>query len=178
MALQRALGISVDGAYGPQTRRAVRAYQAAHGLEVDGVAGPQTLGALGISAAAPQGSSVGAGAQGAIAAARSQIGTPYATAGVSPGGFDCSGLTMWAFGRAGITLPRTSYAQFGVGTPVSRTAIQAGDLVFFDTGGGGASHVGIATSATTAISATTHGVMEHSIADSYWGSHYVGARRV
>jgi cell wall-associated NlpC family hydrolase len=181
MALQRALGISVDGAYGPQTRRAVRAYQAAHGLAVDGVAGPQTLGALGIStAAAPQGSpsSPGSGALAAVSAARSQIGTPYATAGAAPGGFDCSGLTMWAFGRAGITLPRTSYAQYGVGTPVSRTAIQAGDLVFFDTSGGGASHVGIATSASTVISATTHGVMEHSIADSYWSAHYVGARRV
>jgi peptidoglycan DL-endopeptidase CwlO len=177
MALQRALGISADGVYGPQTRSTVRAYQAAHGLEVDGVAGPQTLGALGISAAAaPQGS--GSGALAALSAARSQIGTPYATAGAAPGGFDCSGLTMWAFGRAGISLPRTSYSQFGVGTPVSQAAIQAGDLVFFNTNGGGASHVGIASSASTVISATTHGVREHAIADSYWGSHYVGARRV
>jgi cell wall-associated NlpC family hydrolase len=55
--------------------------------------------------------------------------------------------------------------------------VQAGDLVFFNANGPGASHVGIATSNSTAISATTHGVMEHSISDSYWGSHYVGARR-
>ena len=177
ISLQRALGISADGAYGPQTRRAVRAYQAAHGLTVDGVAGPQTLGALGISAAAQTAPS-GAGASAALSAARSQVGTPYATAGAAPGGFDCSGLTMWAFRQAGVTLPRTSYAQFGVGTPVSQSAIQPGDLVFFNTNGGGASHVGIATSASTVISATTHGVREHSIADSYWGPHYVGARRV
>jgi cell wall-associated NlpC family hydrolase len=177
IALQRALGISADGVYGPQTRRAVRAYQAAHGLEVDGVAGPQTLGALGISTATAPGPS-GAGALAAVSAARSQIGTPYATAGAAPGGFDCSGLTMWAFGRAGITLPRTSYSQFGVGAPVSRAAVRAGDLVFFNTNGGGASHVGIATSASTVISATTHGVREHAISDSYWGAHYVGARRV
>jgi peptidoglycan hydrolase-like protein with peptidoglycan-binding domain len=51
-ALQRALGISADGVYGPQTRRAVRAFQAAHGLIVDGIAGPQTLGALGLASAA------------------------------------------------------------------------------------------------------------------------------
>jgi peptidoglycan DL-endopeptidase CwlO len=179
MALQRALGISVDGAYGPQTRHAVRAYQAAHGLEVDGVAGPQTLGALGISAsAAPAPAASGSGALAALAAARSQIGTPYQTAGAAPGGFDCSGLVQWAFNRAGISLPRTSFSQFGVGAPVSQAAIQAGDLVFFDTSGGGASHVGIATSASTVISATTHGVREHAIGDSYWGSHYVGARRV
>lgn len=177
IALQRALGIGADGVYGPQTRRAVRAYQAAHGLEVDGVAGPQTLGALGISSAAAPAPSGGGGLS-ALSAARSMIGTPYATAGAAPGGFDCSGLTMWAFGRAGITLPRTSFSQFGVGTPVSRAAVQAGDLVFFNTAGGGASHVGIATSNATVISATTHGVREHSISDSYWGSHYVGARRV
>jgi peptidoglycan DL-endopeptidase CwlO len=177
MALQRALGISADGVYGPQTRRAVRAYQAAHGLEVDGVAGPQTLGALGISSATAPVSS-GSGSLAALSAARSQIGTPYVTAGAAPGGFDCSGLTMWAFRQAGISLPRTSYSQFGMGTPVSRAAIQAGDLVFFNTSGAGASHVGIATSASTAISATTHGVREHAIGDSYWGSHDVGARRV
>jgi cell wall-associated NlpC family hydrolase len=80
--------------------------------------------------------------------------------------------------QAGITLPRTSFAQFGVGSPVDRNAIQPGDLVFFDADGPGASHVGIATSGSTAISATAHGVREHAIFDAYWGSHYVGARRV
>ena len=94
------------------------------------------------------------------------------------GGWDCSGLTQWAMAKAGISLPRTSYSQFGVGTPVERAAIQAGDLVFFDTDGTGASHVGIATGPGSVISATTHGVMEHAISGGYWGAHYVGARRV
>jgi peptidoglycan hydrolase-like protein with peptidoglycan-binding domain len=49
VALQQALGISADGIYGPQTRRAVRAYQINHGLLVDGIAGPQTLGSLGLA---------------------------------------------------------------------------------------------------------------------------------
>ena len=49
VALQQALGISADGIYGPQTRRAVRAYQSNHGLLVDGIAGPQTLGSLGLA---------------------------------------------------------------------------------------------------------------------------------
>jgi peptidoglycan hydrolase-like protein with peptidoglycan-binding domain len=48
VALQRALGISADGVYGPQTRRAVRAFQRRHGLAVDGIAGPRTLAALGL----------------------------------------------------------------------------------------------------------------------------------
>jgi cell wall-associated NlpC family hydrolase len=136
------------------------------------VAGPQTLGALGIAGG---GSSPGVGA---LAAARSQLGAAYVYGGTGDGGFDCSGLTQWAMARAGITLPRTSYSQFGVGAPVVQSAIQAGDLVFWDTDGTGASHVGIATGAGTAISATTHGVREHSIGGDYWGARYVGARRV
>jgi peptidoglycan DL-endopeptidase CwlO len=183
LALQRALGVGVDGDYGPVTRAAVRRFQVVHGLEVDGVAGPQTLGALGVAAAVtlgdePAAGAPGAGAGTAVAAARSAIGRPYLYGGNGPSAYDCSGLTVFAMRQAGISLPRTSYSQFGVGTPVSRAAIQSGDLVFFNASGPGASHVGIATSATTVISATTHGVMEHSIASGYWSSHYVGARRM
>jgi cell wall-associated NlpC family hydrolase len=159
----------------------VIAFQRTHGLEVDGVVGPQTLGALGIGSGAPTlsgGGTTGGGGVAALAAARREIGVPYVLGGTGSGGFDCSGLTQWAFAQAGITLPRTSYSQYTVGVAVSSTAIQAGDLVFWDTDGSGASHVGIATGAGTAISATTHGVMEHSIGGPYWGAHYVGARRV
>jgi hypothetical protein len=55
-AVQKALGISADGVYGPQTRRAVMAFQRAHGLIVDGVVGPQTLGALGLGSLSGSGS--------------------------------------------------------------------------------------------------------------------------
>lgn len=182
-AIQRKLGLSADGVYGPMTRAAVKRFQRSHGLQADGVVGPQTLAALGLSGSPAPGTRsapapASSGVSAAVAAARSKLGTPYVSAGVGPNGFDCSGLTMWAMRQGGISLPRTSYAQYGVGSAVSRRSIQGGDLVFFDTSGGGASHVGIATSAGTVISATTHGVMQHSISDSYWGSHYVGARRV
>jgi cell wall-associated NlpC family hydrolase len=175
IAVQSRLGLAVDGVYGPQSRAAVRAFQARHKLAVDGVVGPATMAALGIpgsSGSAPSG--VGGSA---VGVARSMIGQPYAYGGTAPGGFDCSGLMVYAFRQAGITLPRTSYAQFGVGVAVSRANVQAGDLVFFNASGPGASHVGIATSNATAISATTHGVMEHTISGPYWGAHYIGARR-
>jgi cell wall-associated NlpC family hydrolase len=116
---------------------------------------------------------------GVVRAARGRIGSAYAMGATGPGAFDCSGLTTYAFARAGVGLPRTSQAQFGVGEPVERDSIRAGDLVFFSTAGPGASHVGIATGRGTVVSATSSGgVMEHSSTDAYWGGSYVGARRV
>ena len=108
-------------------------------------------------------------------AARAQIGDGYAYGGTAPGGFDCSGLTMYAFGKTGVALPHNSQAQAGMGRAVDRKDIRPGDLVFFSTAGPGASHVGIATGKTTVVSATSSGgVMEHSSTDAYWGGHYVG----
>jgi peptidoglycan DL-endopeptidase CwlO len=189
-AVQQALGLAADGVFGPQTRAAVLAYQRSHGLTVDGIVGPQTLGALGVSANAADAStrtaaattatttSAASGVQAAVAAALSKVGSPYVSGATGPSSFDCSGLTSWAMRQAGISIPRTSFAQFGIGSAVGKGAIQTGDLVFFNTAGPGASDVGIATGPTTAVSATTHGVMSHAIFDSYWGSHFVGARRV
>jgi cell wall-associated NlpC family hydrolase len=185
-AVQGKLGIGADGVFGPRTRAAVVAFQQAHGLTVDGIVGPQTLGALGLggNAGAPgtgattTAAAAGAGVQAAVSAAMSKVGAPYASGGSGPSSFDCSGLTSWATRQAGIAIPRTSFAQYGVGTAVGRDAIQAGDLVFFNTAGPGASDVGIATGPTTVVSATTHGVMNHAIFDSYWGAHFVGAKRV
>lgn len=75
----------------------------------------------------------------ALSAAYSQLGKPYRYGAAGPNAYDCSGLTMWAFARAGISLPHSSEGQMGRGTPVSRSQLQPGDLVFFDGGG----HVGI-----------------------------------
>jgi cell wall-associated NlpC family hydrolase len=158
----------------------VRQYQQAHGLVVDGIAGPQTLGALGLPTNVTLGEDAPfAGAGAVLASARAQLGKPYAWGGNGPGSFDCSGLTVWAFHSVGISLPRTTYGQVGMGAPVNRSSIQPGDLVFWDTDGSGPSHVGIATSATTAISATSSsGVVEHTITGPYWGKRYVTARRL
>ena len=114
----------------------------------------------------------------AVSAALSKVGAGYAAGAAGPDAFDCSGLTTWALERAGIAAPHSSFAQYAMGSAVSRSDIRRGDLVFFDSAGTGASHVALATGPTTAVSATDHGVMTHPIFDAYWGGHYVGARRL
>jgi cell wall-associated NlpC family hydrolase len=113
-----------------------------------------------------------------VAAARDHVGATYAMGAAGPGAFDCSGLTMVAFQKAGIALPHSSFGQYAMGRAVDRGGLRAGDLVFFSTAGPGASHVGIASGRGTVISATSSGVMEHSLSDAYWGAAYVGARRL
>lgn len=68
----------------------------------------------------------------AVSAAYSQIGVPYRFAAEEPGvAFDCSGLTKWAWGRAGVYLPHQSRAQFGAVAHVSKDQAQPGDLIFY-----------------------------------------------
>jgi cell wall-associated NlpC family hydrolase len=73
-----------------------------------------------------------------LAYARAQIGKPYVWAAAGPGGFDCSGLVMASFGRAGIKLPHQTGGLIGRGRAVSRAQLRPGDLVFPSSG-----HVGI-----------------------------------
>jgi cell wall-associated NlpC family hydrolase len=91
---------------------------------------------------APGGAS--AKAMGAVNAALSKLGTPYSWGGGSPSGptygvaqgsnikgFDCSGLTMYAYAQVGINLPHYTGSQWNSGTHVSRDQLRPGDLVFF-----------------------------------------------
>jgi peptidoglycan DL-endopeptidase CwlO len=78
-------------------------------------------------------------AERAVQIARSQLGVPYVYGGASPGGFDCSGLVMWVYGRLGIALPHNAAALYSTGRPVPLAQMKPGDLVFFH----GLGHVGI-----------------------------------
>jgi peptidoglycan DL-endopeptidase CwlO len=73
----------------------------------------------------------GSGAAEAVAAAESRVGMPYVWGGAGPDDFDCSGLVMWAWAHAGVSLPHFSGAQYADTTHISMSQLQPGDLVFF-----------------------------------------------
>lgn len=72
-----------------------------------------------------------ASAQVAVDTALAQLGKPYRWAGSGPNSFDCSGLTSFAWRAAGVSIPRSSRAQYGATTRVSRADLRPGDLVFY-----------------------------------------------
>lgn len=76
----------------------------------------------------------------AVAYAYQKLGSPYVWGATGPHAFDCSGLALAAYRAAGVSLPRTTYAQINAGRRVSRSELLPGDLVFFYSG---ISHVGI-----------------------------------
>jgi hypothetical protein len=109
------------------------------------------------------------------------LGTAYRWGGESVrGGFDCSGLTMTVYRLNGLDLPRNSHAQFHAGTPIKRSALQIGDLVFFATGRRRrVSHVGIYTGGGRFIHAPGKGkpISMASLSNGYFNRRYLGARR-
>ncbi|MFW0796066.1 C40 family peptidase [Gordonia sp. CPCC 205515] len=68
----------------------------------------------------------------AVRAALSQRGVPYVWGGTTPNGFDCSGLTQWAYHQAGVELPRLAQDQDTAGVPVSQAQLRPGDLAVWD----------------------------------------------
>ncbi len=113
--------------------------------------------------------------EGAVDIALRYLGTPYSWAGASPAGFDCSGFVMNVYGRLGIGLPHSSSMLWGVGRPVDRNDLRAGDIVFFN----GLSHVGIYVGNGTFVhSPHTGDVVKISrFSEAWYGSTYDGARR-
>ena len=121
----------------------------------------------------------GASAAAIIATAKQYIGVPYVWGGSTPSGFDCSGFVQYVFAKHGITLPRTSAQQYTVGKWVSKSNLQPGDLVFYNTSGSGVSHLGIYIGNGQFIHASSSkGVMISEMSNSYWSARYYGARRV
>jgi cell wall-associated NlpC family hydrolase len=103
------------------------------------------------------------------------LGVPYRWGGASPSGFDCSGLVMYVYAQLGISLPHFAAAQYRMGSAVSRSDLQPGDLVFFD----GLNHVGIYIGGNQFVHAPHTGdVVRVSTLTGWFASTYVGARRI
>jgi peptidoglycan DL-endopeptidase CwlO len=113
---------------------------------------------------------------GVVQYALSQLNTPYVWGGAAPGGFDCSGLVMWAYAQVGVSLPHSSYAMWNYGVPVSRDQLAPGDIVFFD----GLGHVGLYIGNGEFVHAPHTGdvVKISSLGEDWYASAYVGARRI
>ena len=100
------------------------------------------------------GASRGAGPA-AVRAALTRLGAPYVWAAAGPDAFDCSGLVVWAFQQAGVSLPHSSQALASGGQPVSQAQIQPGDVITYYSD---ASHVGIYLGQGRIVHASTYGV--------------------
>ena len=113
---------------------------------------------------------------GVVGIAMQYLGVPYVYGGASPSGFDCSGLIMYAYSQIGVSLPHHAASQYGMGSPVSRDQLAAGDLVFFN----GLGHAGIYIGGDQFVHAPHTGdvVKVSSLSDSWYASTYVGARRL
>jgi len=111
---------------------------------------------------------------------RGLLGIPYRYGGSTRAGFDCSGLVGYVY-RAydGRQLPRNVADLYRTGHNVETSSLQAGDLVFFNTMGHGASHVGIYLGNRRFLhSSSSRGVIITHMAEDYYKRRYVGARRV
>jgi Cell wall-associated hydrolases (invasion-associated proteins) len=108
------------------------------------------------------------------------IGIDYKYGGTTTKGFDCSGFTGYVFNELGIDLPRSSRDMFSweKATKISDEELRAGDLVFYNTSGGGVSHVGIYIGDNKFAHAASKGVTITSMDESYYSKRYLGARRI
>lgn len=117
------------------------------------------------------------------ATAQKYVGCPYIFGGTSPSGFDCSGFVQYIYKLYGVSLYRTADVQLNNGWSVSYGDLRPGDLVFFAgtyNTSAAASHVGIYIGGGKFVHAanSSTGVVVSNLGDSYYTSHYVGARRI
>jgi hypothetical protein len=114
-----------------------------------------------------------------VRTAQSFLGVPYLWGGASAdAGFDCSGLTMTVYQLNGFDIPRTSGEQFAAGTPVDRSSLEKGDLIFFAKTGNNVSHVGVYAGDGWFIHSPGRGkgIRKDSLSQDYYSRIFLGAR--
>lgn len=115
-----------------------------------------------------------------LSTVKAQVGKPYVYGAAGPNSFDCSGLTYYAYKKAGIYLNRTSRDQAKNGKHVSKSNLKAGDLVFFNSGTNSIRHVGMYVGNGKFIHSPSPGksVKYEKLSTSYYVKGYVTARRI
>ena len=155
---------------------------AAEGAAPAAEAAPEPGGEASASGSEDAGAAAGGSAPparygGVVGIAMQYLGVPYKWGGASPsGGLDCSGFTMYVFAQVGVSLPHYTGAQWAMGTAVSKSDLQAGDLVFFN----GLGHMGIYIGGGNFIHAPRTGdvVKISSLSQDWYARTYMGARRL
>ncbi|MBO4779838.1 MAG: C40 family peptidase [Selenomonadaceae bacterium] len=187
----------LDGVYGNETEKAVSAFQRDNKISVTGIVTNVTWRAL-RKAKEKKGRTLPAitvkptpavkpiagllsGEQGnsIVATAKTFMGVPYVFGGTTPKGFDCSGLVQYVFKLNGVNIPRLADEQYNLGKSATRSQLVAGDLVFFDTEGGGITHCGIYVGGGNFLHASSsRGVRIDSLDNEYWKPRFVGAKKI
>lgn len=125
--------------------------------------------ALGLSSCTP--------GQRAADHAVTQVGVAYRYGGATPAGFDCSGLVQWAYGKAGVSIPRTSSEQYRATRRISKADLAPGDLVFWGSGGS-VSHVGMYIGGGEVVQARKAGTPVQIVSVDWWATNRIGYGRV
>ncbi|MDP4086778.1 MAG: C40 family peptidase [Bacillota bacterium] len=112
-----------------------------------------------------------------LSTAKSLIGSPYRSGGISPNGFDCSGFVNYVYKKHGISISRSSVSLWSSGGE-KVSSLEPGDLLFFNTNGRTVSHVAIYIGDGQFIhSASYGGVKIDSLSAAYYKKTYLGAKR-
>ena len=112
--------------------------------------------------------------------AQKMVGKPYKYGGASPSGFDCSGLVLYSYKRAGVVLPHSTDKQRSVSRPIRLGEVRRGDLLFFNQEGKKFGHVGIYVGDGKFVHAPSSGksVRTDRLDTPYWRKHLSEARRI
>ena len=148
---------------------AKKAYDKLNGKDKASLLGPATHGVY----LAPPGR-----AHDIVQAALDQVGDRYVYGAAGPNAWDCSGLTMYAYGVGGVSLPHSSRAQYTMGVPVAYGQWQPGDLLFFGGSAGSIHHVAMYIGDGNIVHASHSGVPVLVAPVSNGGSDYFGSKRL
>ncbi|WP_318502527.1 NlpC/P60 family protein [Bacillus sp. T3] len=162
---------TMTGTYDSTTIQALKNFQSDYGLTVTGTEDSATVTAIQHALVKKE----------IVRDTNNYIGVPYLWGGATPTGFDCSGFVYFMFNKHGVEMSRTTSSNLYLqGTPISRSKLQPGDLVYYAVNSPGViSHVGFYVGDNKFVSATSSkGIQVVSLDNSYWSQYYVGAKRI